>query len=475
MTDDALFSSLFAAVAAAPDDVGLRGQVAQLLLDRGRPAEALQHAAVALQHAPRDATALRVLTAASAALRGSAAGDAVPTPERGTDGGVRPHADAAPEATGDRSTAADGDHPADAGGPGTGTAPPGRAGDDFDWRRAEAELGHVVPPPFVDATPTSDRSTADGDGDRPERIRVDGGDGEPVVDVEVERPQVTLADVGGLEDVKQRIRESFLEPMRHPELAAAFGKTLRGGLVLYGPPGCGKTFMARAIAGELGAHFLTVRIDQVLDPYVGATEKNLHAVFEAARAKAPAVLFLDEIDALGARRSSIGTGWSGLRQMVNQLLLELDSVGSDNDGLFVLAATNSPWDVDPALLRPGRFDRMTLVLPPDAPAREAILRHHFARRPIAGIDLAEVVAATEDFSGADLEHLVTSAAEQAMARSVAAGRIEPVVMDDVLRARSQVQPSTGSWLVTAKNVAAFANADGRYDDLVAYLRRKRVL
>lgn len=455
MTDDALFSSLFAAVAAAPDDVALRGQVAQLLFDRGRPAEALQHAAVALQHAPGDATALRVLTAASAALRGPAAGDHTT------------HGD----------HAAGADHTTDAGGPGTGTAPPGRAGEDFDWRRAEAELGHVVPPPFVDATPAPDRSAADGDGDGdgPERIRVDGGDGEPVVDVEVERPQVTLADVGGLEDVKQRIRESFLEPMRHPELAAAFGKTLRGGLVLYGPPGCGKTFMARAIAGELGAHFVTVRIDQVLDPYVGATEKNLHAVFEAARAKAPAVLFLDEIDALGARRSSIGTGWSGLRQMVNQLLLELDSVGSDNDGLFVLAATNSPWDVDPALLRPGRFDRMTLVLPPDAPAREAILRHHFARRPIAGIDLGAVVAATEDFSGADLEHLVTSAAEQAMARSVAAGRIEPVVMDDVLRARSQVQPSTGSWLVTAKNVAAFANADGRYDDLVAYLRRKRVL
>jgi len=435
--DDALFTSLFAALEAAPDDTALRGQVAQLLLDRGRAAEALQHAGQVLQHAPGDAVALRVLTDASAALRG-------PT--------------------------------ADGGGAESRPAPPGRTRDPFDWRAAEAELGHAVPAPFVepadDAAPVDDAAGVD----EPERLRADGeGASEHVVDVEVERPTVTLDDVGGLEDVKQRIRESFLEPMRHPEIAAAFGKTLRGGLVLYGPPGCGKTFMAKAIAGELGAHFVTVRIDQVLDPYVGNTEKNLHAVFEAARAKAPAVLFLDEIDALGARRSSIGTGWSGLRQMVNQLLLELDSVGSENDGLFVLAATNSPWDVDPALLRPGRFDRMTLVLPPDAPAREAILRHHFSRRPIAGIELRTVVEATDDFSGADLEHLVTSSAEQAMSRSLASGQIEPITMDDVRTALGQVRPSTGSWLVTAKNVAAFANADGRYDELVAHLRRKRVL
>ncbi|MGU3408617.1 AAA family ATPase [Microbacterium sp. M1A1_1b] len=437
MTDDPLFTSLFAAMQAAPDDVALRGQVAQLLLQRGRAAEALQHAGMVLQQDPGNALALQVLTDASTALR---------------PGGPVPVTDDA-----------------------TGTEPPVRPAEGFDWRRAEAELGRSVPPPFVepsadDAEPAEPAEPADG----PEKIRVEG-DGDHALDVEIERPDVTLADVGGLEDVKQRIRESFLEPMRHPEIAAAFGKTLRGGLLLYGPPGCGKTFMARAIAGELGAHFVTARIDQILDPYVGNTEKNLHAVFQAARTRAPAVLFLDEIDALGARRSSIGTGWSGLRQMVNQLLLELDSVGSENDGLFVLAATNSPWDVDPAFLRPGRLDRMTLVLPPDAPAREAILRHHFARRPIAGIDLGQVVAATGDFSGADLAHLVTSAAEQAMAKSVAAGEIQPLGMAEVRHALTQVRPSTGSWLVTAKNVAAFANADGRYDELVAYLKQKRVL
>jgi SpoVK/Ycf46/Vps4 family AAA+-type ATPase len=415
--EDPLFSSLFAAVEAAPDDAALRAQVAQLLLERGRPAEALQHAAIALQHDPGQQVALTVLGAASAALR--------------------PSAPAAP-------------------------AEPGRDRPAFDWRAAEADLGpSATPPPFVE--------------EPVEAVRPGADDGAEEAAFDVEQPEITLADVGGLDDVKQRLRESFLDPMRHPEVAAAFGKSLRGGLLLYGPPGCGKTFIARAVAGELGARFLTVSLTDVLGPHLGETEQKVHAVFAKARSMAPAVLFLDEIDAIGARRSSIGSGWSGLRGMVNTLLLEMDSMSSDNDGLFVLAATNAPWDVDPALLRPGRFDRMTLVLPPDRAAREAILRHHFARRPIAGIELGTVVAATEDFSGADLEHVVTSAAEQAMARSVKAGRIEPITMADVQHVLAQIKPSTGSWLVGAKNVAAFANADGRYDDLVAYLKRKRAL
>jgi SpoVK/Ycf46/Vps4 family AAA+-type ATPase len=299
-----------------------------------------------------------------------------------------------------------------------------------------------------------------------------GDEAAPVVDEY--RDRVTLADVGGLEAVKQRLRESFLEPMRHPELAKAFGKTLRGGLVLYGPPGCGKTFMARAIAGELGARFLTASLADILGSHFGETEKNLRALFEHARSLTPAVLFLDEIDAIGAKRSSIGTGWSGMRAMVDQLLMELDSMTADNDGLFVLAATNSPWEVDPALLRPGRFDRMLLVLPPDEPAREAILRMHLDRRPVAGIDLGELVRSTDGFSGADLEHLVSSAAEQAMLRSIRSGEVQPIGMAELRHVLREVKPSTGAWLAGAKNVVAFANTDGRYDDLAAFLESRGI-
>ena len=292
--------------------------------------------------------------------------------------------------------------------------------------------------------------------------------------LEVSRETVTLADVGGLEPVKKRIREAFLEPMRHQAIAQAFGKSLRGGLLLYGPPGTGKTYMARAVAGELGARFLTVTLADILDKYIGESEQNLHALFQRARQLAPAVLFLDEVDAIGGRRAQY-SGSSGMRTVVNQLLQEMDGIGSDNDGLFVLGATNHPWDVDTALLRPGRFDRVVLVLPPDEPAREAILRHHLAGRPVAGIDLGAVVQRTEGFSGADLEHLAATAAEKAMMDSIASGQVRPVTMADMESALADVRPSTTAWLQSARNVVTFANADGRYDELAAYLRARRML
>jgi AAA+ superfamily predicted ATPase len=425
---DALFDSLFAALAADPANNQLRVQVAALLLERGRASEAVAHAGQAVAHDPADAAALEVLSRATTALQ-SAAGIAAPVHP------IEPQAAV--------------------------TSQPGQPAEphEFDWSKAESELNTTpVPPPFVEA---------------PGSIRLGDDSVAPVVDEYT--VAVTLADVGGLEPVKQRLRESFLEPMRHPELAKAFGKTLRGGLVLYGPPGCGKTFMARAIAGELGARFLTASVSDILGTHFGETEKNLHALFEKARSLTPAVLFLDEIDAIGARRSSIGTGWSGMRAMVDQLLMELDSMAGDNDGLFVLAATNSPWEVDPALLRPGRLDRMLLVLPPDEPAREAILRMHLERRPIAGIDLRAIVARTEGFSGADLEHLVASAAEQAMLKSIAAGQVQPIGMAEIDHVLKEIRPSTGAWLSGAKNVATFANTDGRYDDLVAYLKARGLL
>jgi SpoVK/Ycf46/Vps4 family AAA+-type ATPase len=161
--------------------------------------------------------------------------------------------------------------------------------------------------------------------------------------------------------------------------------------------------------------------------------------------------------------------------VVNQLLSEMDSLSGRNEGVFVLGATNHPWDVDSALRRPGRFDRMLLVLPPDAPARAAILRLNLASRPIAGIDLDRLVRATEHYSGADLTHLCDTAAERALADSVRAGQIRPLTTADLLRAAEEVQPSTGPWFATARNVALFGNSDGSYDELAAYLKKNRKL
>jgi SpoVK/Ycf46/Vps4 family AAA+-type ATPase len=316
-------------------------------------------------------------------------------------------------------------------------------------RRLDAEFAGVVPPMFADAAAEPSEGAYD-----------------------TEPAGVRLDDVGGMDDVKARLEAAFLAPLRNPQLRELYGKSLQGGLLLYGPPGCGKTFIARALAGELDASFLMVSLADVLDMYVGQSERNLREVFEAARRNRPCVIFLDEIDAIGQKRSQ--TRNSGSRGTVNQLLSEMDGLADNNEGVFVLGATNHPWDVDVALRRPGRFDRTVLVLPPDAPAREAILRYHLRDRPIANIDTRKLVERTDGYSGADLAHVCETAAEHALLDSARSGTARMIEMRDLEAAVAEVQPSIGPWLQTAKNVAQFANQDGSYDELLAYLRKRRL-
>lgn len=431
-----LIRSLRTAVEAAPSDVPLRLHLAELLLDAGHAEAAVTEAAVALQHAPGDAHA-RSLMARAMGMPVPTAGapeQAAPEPQ------IRPEAEAGPP-------------------PEAKQGSEGREG--FDWQAAEAEVGDVVPPRFVEAP-----LAADGSGDP--------GD---VSAWDVDAPgagTVRLADVGGMQEVKDRLEAAFLAPMRNPELRRLYGKSLRGGLLLYGPPGCGKTFIARAIAGELGASFVSVSVNDVLDMWIGNSERNMHDLFQTARRQAPCVVFLDELDALGGKRSR--TQHSGMRNTVNQLLTELDGIdAAANDGVFVLAATNVPWDVDIALRRPGRLDRTLLVLPPDAPAREAILRYHLRERPIENVDLGKLVKATDGLSGADLAHLCDAAAERALLDSARTGTVRMIGMKDLLAAAKEIVPSTEPWFASARNVAMYANDGGMYDDLVAYLKRKRKL
>jgi SpoVK/Ycf46/Vps4 family AAA+-type ATPase len=326
----------------------------------------------------------------------------------------------------------------------------------MDWKAYEEELSDVVPPRFV---------RADGDPDPIE--------GEDDRAFDVETSTVRLADVGGMIDVKKRLELAFLAPLRNPELRKMFGKSLRGGLLLYGPPGCGKTFLARAVAGEMGAKFVSVSIVDVLNMWIGNSERNLHEIFQAARRSTPCVLFLDEIDAIGHKRSNMHS--TSMRTLANQLLAEMDGMESDNEGLFLLAATNAPWDVDAALRRPGRLDRIVLVAPPDEPARAAILEYHMRQRPIAKIDLRKLVTATVDYSGADIAHLCESASEYAMHDSIITGNVRMIEQRDFERALRDVRPSVGAWFSTARNVALFANEGGVYDDLVQYLKKRKLL
>jgi AAA+ superfamily predicted ATPase len=458
MEPEPLLDSLRNAVNAMPEDVPLRLHLATMLLRAGQRDEAVRHLGAVLQRDPGNTEAMRMLTSPAevAGPPASPPADVDTSSERGR-GSSSPATGPSPvqDVHGD---AAKSGGPGDATSSGaTGAGGAGGAGgpDGYDWTQAEDELRDVLPAMFVG-----------------EEGSVSAGVDEARA-YDAEHTGLTLADVAGLDEVKKRLEAAFLAPMRNPELRKLYGKSLRGGLLLYGPPGCGKTFIARAVAGELGARFITVSFADLIDMFVGRSERNIHELFEVARRNAPCVVFLDEVDAIGQKRSQLRN--TPMRSAVNQLLLELDDVASDNTGVFLLAATNHPWDVDSALRRPGRFDRTLLVLPPDGPAREGVFRYHLRDRPVAGIDLAKLARLTDGYSGADIAHICETAAERALLDSVQRGEPRLIDQADLEAAAAEVRPSLGTWFETARNVALFANEGGAYDDLVAYLRKRRLI
>ena len=283
------------------------------------------------------------------------------------------------------------------------------------------------------------------------------------------RPRVTLDDVAGMDEAKEQFRLRIIAPFRHPELSAAYGRLSGGGVLLYGPPGCGKTLLACAAAGEVGADLISVGIDEVLDMWIGSSERNLHGLFEEARRRAPSVLFFDEVDALGPRRGDIPAA-SGGRPLVNQFLAELDGVSGSNEGVLVMAASNAPWHLDAAFRRPGRFDRVIFVPPPDRAAREAILAASLTDRPTAATDLAGLAQSTAGFSGADLVAVVDRAAQTRFAQALESGRIEQITDADLAQALRAVSSSTAEWFQTARNWARHSNTGGQWDDVLSYLR-----
>lgn len=284
-------------------------------------------------------------------------------------------------------------------------------------------------------------------------------------------PKVDFGDVGGMEAVKKEIDLKIIKPLAHPELYRAYGKKTGGGILLYGPPGCGKTFIARATAGEANAKFMSVGLHDILDMWIGNSEKNLHEVFELARNNTPCILFIDEIDALGASRNDMKQ--SNGRHLINQFLQELDGIDNVNEGILVIGATNTPWNMDPAFRRPGRFDRVIFVPPPDERARESILRLKLQNRPTDTIDLRAIAKRTENFSGADIGAIVDIAVENKLESSFTDGIPRPLVTSDLLAALKKHVPSTQEWFSTAKNFAMFANGSGVYNDILAYMKIKR--
>ena len=307
----------------------------------------------------------------------------------------------------------------------------------------------------------------------PPKIKL-GGEGTEGGDqntLEIERPKINFEDVGGMQGVKDEIRKKIIYPLEHQELYRAYGKKIGGGILLFGPPGCGKTLVARATAGEVNSNFIAVGISDILDMYLGQSERNLHAIFQKARSLKPCVLYFDEVDALGAKRSDMKQ--SAGRHIINQFLAELDGVEYSNDGVLILASTNTPWHLDTAFRRPGRFDRIIFVPPPDDAAREAILKIKLKDKPVGNIAFDRIVKKTKEFSGADLEAVIDIAIEAKLDEAMSKGSLVPLMTKDLEKAVQKHRPSTKEWFGTAKNYALFSNEAGIYDDILRYLNLKK--
>jgi transitional endoplasmic reticulum ATPase len=256
-----------------------------------------------------------------------------------------------------------------------------------------------------------------------------------------ERPAIRFGDIAGLEDAKQEIKLKMVYPFLYPEQAQRFLVQKGGGILLFGPPGTGKTMLARAVAGEIDAAFFTVRPSEIMSKWVGEAEKNVQALFESARSHDRSVIFLDEIEALiPARRSS---GSTVMQRVVPQILSELEGFHKDEQNpLLFIGATNEPWSLDPAVLRPGRFDEKICIPLPDLDARRRILELNLERRPLADdVEPDALAQRLEGYSGADIRNICSKAANVPFLESIEGGEMRDIASADFEKVISTTPPS----------------------------------
>jgi len=259
----------------------------------------------------------------------------------------------------------------------------------------------------------------------------------------LEKPKINFSAVAGMETMKNTIIKYIVWPFKDPKLAEKYGMKAGGGVLLYGPPGCGKTFIAKATAGECQTNFINAKISDIVDMYAGNTEKNLHKVFVTARQAAPAIIFFDEVEALGGKRE--GEQQQHMKMAVNQMLAEMDGIEGTTENVLVMAATNMPWDVDPALRRSGRFGNTIYIPPPDMKSRKAIFQLECKNRPVTRIAWQRLALATWGYSSADIKQIVKEAAMIPWEQEFKTGKGRNISTGDFIRVIKQRKNTLAPW------------------------------
>lgn len=287
--------------------------------------------------------------------------------------------------------------------------------------------------------------------------------------VPIEKPDINFSYVGGLDDVKNEIRKVIVYPFQHPEIYEHYRKKIGEGILMYGPPGCGKTFIAKAAAGECGASFITLKVGEILSKWLGESEKNVKTAFEAAKKHQPSILFFDEIDAIGGKRDETT---DAAKRVVNALLVELDGVTTTKDKRLVLAATNAPWDVDPALRRPGRFSKLLFLPPPDLESRKQIFKLGTKDRPLeADLDFDELAERTDGYSSADVIQICDEAADIPLEEALAGKTPRKISHSDFLATIKNRKSSIKPWFKLAAEQIKLSGEEEEFSELLEVIKK----
>ncbi len=276
---------------------------------------------------------------------------------------------------------------------------------------------------------------------------------------------VKFEDIGGLKDIKGKLVLKVIAPFRHPDVFSFYGKKFGGGILMYGPPGCGKSLLAEATAGEAHLKFFSMKASDIKDKYVGETEKNIAKLWHEARQQ-PSIIFFDELDAIAVDRNF---SLNHEKSAVCQLLTEMDGFGNKQQKILCVGATNEPWNIDLAFRREGRFGSTLFIPPPDGEARYSILKIHTKNKPLAkGVNLKEIAKLTKGFSGADLKNLVEHAVDIPLAESLIKNTKREITQEDFLQAVKAVQPSTEKWMKMAMKKLKANNDHDLVQELMQY-------